>query len=571
MPKQPLTEARSRLRSKTYPPPKPCETNGRAHKTYASVFQTFGVEFRINGTEALADACPWCGKDRFYLNVTTGQYDCKKCKTKGNVTTYLTWLHKRFLDQTTPDHYLALKAKRGIASQTLKIHELAYDPAGKRWLVPFKNSNGNVVNIQLYYPDREKDNKRWLPMLPTALYGFDKLMAADKKKIVLLCEGPFDAIALDYNIGATKRDRQVIVATPGAFKAEWAEHFQDRKVRALYDNDEGGRGHTEGVRKLLGESGVAAELRLLKWPDGFPDGYDINDLAVDPKHKGLSIVGWAEQHCIKIVAKPKLVVQHGRRPVQEERPTDWPWPDHLRCGTYVSFSGEKGTFKSTIMQEVAARYTKGEKMPTCDRVEMPAGHVLYVYAEDDRDAVENGFERAGGDFDKWHAMPAVLKDGDPLNVLDHLEEMRQVIREYGIRLVIIDGQNSVVGAPNISTDMLARNNVTNKLHQFAQKENICLIGIRNEDSEGRALGPQSMGDLGRCVLRAIEIPPKSTPPYCKLEFVRISDVARSKYPDIFFSVEDLGGSARKILWEKVRPNEAKEALDKSRAQREAKS
>ena len=91
-------------------------------------------------------------------------------------------------------------------------------------------------------------------------------------------------------------------------------------------------------------------------------------------------------------------------------------------------------------------------------------------------------------------MPATLRDGNPMNVLEHLGEIEQVIREYGIRLVIIDGQNSVVGTPDISTDMKGRFNVTNRLHQFAQRLNICLIGIRNEDSTGRAMGSQSMGE-----------------------------------------------------------------------------
>ena len=48
-------------------------TNGKP-KNYARVFESFGVCFgAANGSdEALGDACPWCGKDRFYLNVTTG-------------------------------------------------------------------------------------------------------------------------------------------------------------------------------------------------------------------------------------------------------------------------------------------------------------------------------------------------------------------------------------------------------------------------------------------------------------------------------------------------------------------
>ncbi len=288
-------------------------TNGRKHN-YSDVFETFGVAFAsVSGEEALAEECPFCGKDRFYLNVETGQYHCKKCPAKGNITTYLTWQHQRCLEQTTTDHYLALKAKRGIASQTLKLHGLAYDAAGRRWLVPFKNGQGNVVNLQLYYPDRAKGgplpNKVNLPGLPTALYGFDKLATADKAKPVLICEGPFDAIALDYSIGSANRPKYVIVATPGAFKEVWAEEFRGRKVRCFYDNDEGGRGHTERVQKLLGESGVAAELRALKWPEGTPDGYDLNDLVRE--RPGKSVLGWLVNNCYEVVRQPQLAWVNG--------------------------------------------------------------------------------------------------------------------------------------------------------------------------------------------------------------------------------------------------------------------
>jgi hypothetical protein len=137
--------------------PKLAETSSKPQKNYARVFETFGVSFSVNGSgEALADPCPFCGKDRFHLNILTGLYHCKHgCREgQGNITTYLTWVHGEYLAATTDDHYRQLKDKRGIALQTLKRHGLAYDVAEERWLIPFKNPQGNVVNIQLYYPDR---------------------------------------------------------------------------------------------------------------------------------------------------------------------------------------------------------------------------------------------------------------------------------------------------------------------------------------------------------------------------------------------------------------------------------
>jgi hypothetical protein len=546
------------------------EKNGKAHD-YRPLFGKLGVVLGApNGSgEAVAEECPYCGSDRFYLNVTEGLWDCKKCDESGNVTTFLTWVHAHHLAKTTADHYLALKAKRGIASQTLKLHELAYDDDNRRWLIPFKNAKGNVINLQLYYPDRPKGvpNKENLPGLPTAIYGFDRLVKADVERPVFLCEGPFDAIAADYNIGHAHRAKYVIVATPGAFKEEWAEHFKGRKVRALYDNDDGGRKHGERVRKLLGESGVAAELKVLKWPDGTPDGYDINDLVRD--NPRVKLPGFVAKHSFAVAAEPKLAWSHGwERKDTEPEVIDWIWPDHIPCGTYVSFSGKGGVLKSTIIRELIARYTKGEAMPTCDRVELPAGHVIYITAEDGEKKAWTELDRAGADGGKVSVLPALTRDGDTLNVLDCLGELEQAIKEHSTRLVVIDGQNSVVGAPCIATDMLARHNVTNKLHYFAQRLNIALIGLRNEDQEGRAYGPASMGDQGRCVMRAEEdeTPAKDGQRYFRLIFKKVSDAAPETHPPIPYSVENLGGSSRRILWGKSRPRPTLTAADRAAAE-----
>lgn len=540
------------------PPPRP-------KNDYTRVFAAFGVGFaQRTGAEVVAEECPWCAGDRCYVNADTGLYDCKKCRQKGNVTTYLTWVHGEYLKATTDDHYRELKERRGISLQTLKRHGLAYDAEAKRWLIPFKNPKGNVVNVQFYEADGMKRN---LPGLPLCVYGFEKLAAADKSKIVFVCEGPFDAIALDYNVGSNNRPKYVIVATPGAFKEDWAEAFRGRKVRVLYDNDKAGREQGERVQKLIGETGIAEEVRVLKWPDGFPDGCDVNDLVRDPALGVPLVVGWALENSFKVVPQPKLDIEHGWERVEAAPEViEWPWPNRLRCGTYVSFAGKRGTLKSTIARELIARYTTGRAMPACDEPGMPPGHALYITAEDSKETAWAGLKLAGADFNKLAVMPATLRDGDALNILDHLDEIRQMIRRFGIRFIVIDGQNSVVGAPNISTDMLARHNVSNKLHQFAQKENVCLIGIRNEDSEGRALGPQSMGDLARCILRAEELPPDGEDRYFRLVFERISDAAPRTHPPLPYAVEDLGGSDRRIDWGKKKPS-VKEGIDAGRAKR----
>jgi 5S rRNA maturation endonuclease (ribonuclease M5) len=509
------------------------------------------------------------------------------CQAKGIYKTFMTEMHARLLKRTTREDYLRLKNKRGIASQTFAKHEWAYDSSGlsgplskPSWWIPFKNADGNIVNIQFYYPEKqEMPNKYNLPRpVLWALYGFDRLKNANHDSQVLLCEGPLDAVASDYAVGANNRPKYVVVATPGSsFKAEWAEHFKDRKVWVLSDNDKGGDLLRDSVRKHLGESRIAKTVEVFNWPSTLSngespgDGYDINDLVKDCFSSDGKLepgfIGFISKNCVRAVAKPKLIIHHGRKPEGERRPIEWPWPNHLRLGTYASFSGWKGTQKSTVMLDISARYTTGRPMPTMkagklawEAIGMPAGHVLFIHAEDDADSVEERFDLAGGDFDKWHRTEATTGDGGTLNILENLQEIEEIIRQYGIRLVIVDGQNSVVGAPQIATDMKARTHLTNPLHQFAMRLNICLLGIRNEDRDGRALGAQSMGDIGRCELRAEGVQGETE--YYRLQFPKVNDTARSNYPDIPYSVEDLSkgdirhSNRRRIVWGKVPPPRA---------------
>jgi hypothetical protein len=521
---------------------------------YRPLFKMLGVVFGpVNDSgQAVAEECPFCGKDRFHLNVVKGLWDCKHCSESGNPAVFMTKLHGHYLERTTPADYSALGKKRGIAPQTLRLHGLAFAQRMGAWLIPFRSSKENLATLQLYYPDKPKGKNKYNLPGPTSLYGFDRLVAAPVDKPVLLCEGVFDAIAADYSIGAEHRAKYVVVASPGAFKKEWAPHFTGRKVRALYHNDEAGRRHTANVRQLLGESGVAAELLVLKWPDGTKDGSDVNDWV---RAHGPGLPGFVRKHSFKVTAEPKLAWSHGwNRKDAPPEVIDWIWPEHIPCGSYVSFSGKGGTLKSTIIRELIGRYTRGDPMPDAVTVGLPAGHVIYLTAEDGEAKAWTELDRAGAVRKRVSVLPALTRDGEMLNVLECLAELEQAIKEHGTRWVVIDGQNSVVGAPCIATDMLARHNVTNKLHYFAQRLNLCLLGVRNEDAEGRAYGPASMGDQGRCVMRAEELKlGKDGQRYFKLLFKKVSDAARETHPPIPYGVENLGGSARRISWGKARP------------------
>lgn len=532
-----------------------------------SLFRRLGVDLAdtTNPTEYRGQ-CPFCnddGEGKFYVNVEEGLYHCKKCDEQGNIVAFLTWFYQQRLQQTDADDRKDLAQKLGVGPQTIHRHGLAVDSFGQTWYIPFRNAQGNIVNLQRYLPDKPKPNKFNLPGLPLSIYNFDQFVH-HKERIAFVCEGVSDALALDDAIGHKHRARYSIIATPGGFSDSWADYFQGVKLRLLYDNDEAGEKHRERALKLLaGERRIADEVRYLKWPETIPQGWDIRDFV--RQYSNVSVVDFLNKHCVKHVTDSKLRWSFGwDGPCQEEK-IDWVWPHRIRCGSYCSLSGRGGSFKSTLMRDCVARYTRGDPWPECHQATMRAGYVVYLFAEETEAKVRSSLVSFGTDMSKVILLHAVQTDDQQLNVLEQLDGIREMIRDYGVRLLIIDGQNSVVGAPCIATDMLARFNVTNKLHQFAIKENIALVGIRNEDEHGRALGPQSMADLARCILRTENLEDHPDHPgthFFRLHFKKVSDAPKSLHPSIPYAVTDdpSGLTPPKILWGKSRPGEQVEAI-----------
>ena len=171
---------------------------------FLKLFEMFGGPFNVSGNQARAEECPFCHKDKFYLNTETGQYECKNantCGEKGNAYNFIRWHHKTCLEATTDEDYRRMKVARGFPLQTLKRHELAWDAANHCWLIPYKSEAGKVLNLLRYYP--ESSRKISLPGLSLGPYGLDQL-SQESSRTLFVCEGLFDAISLDHHLREKK-------------------------------------------------------------------------------------------------------------------------------------------------------------------------------------------------------------------------------------------------------------------------------------------------------------------------------------------------------------------------------
>lgn len=234
--------------------------------------------------------CPFCGKEKFYVNKESGQWECKagKCSKNGNVTT--------FLDQII-DHYSPLKKPllkrlievRGLPKWVLKRYDIGYD--GTRYLLPVRWSTGHVQDIGTYIVGHKiKSTKGVGNLRGTGLLNIEKLKDTPKDIPVYVCAGYWDTLAMEAMLKEGKH-KGIVVGAPGeqTFKKEWIEYFQGRKVYLCYDSDEAGDKGTAKVggcngfpkpSSKLSEGmlrGVASELSYLCWPMSLESKVDLND------------------------------------------------------------------------------------------------------------------------------------------------------------------------------------------------------------------------------------------------------------------------------------------------------
>lgn len=136
--------------------------------------------------------------------------------------------------------------------------------------------------------------------------------------------------------------------------------------------------------------------------------------------------------------------------VQPE-PVRWLWQYWLAEGTVAVLDGDPGLGKSTFTLDLAARITLGRVMPPGDerdRGRQPAG-VLLLGAEDSlKHTVRPRLDAAGADPDRVFSLEGVRQgESDRPAMLPYdLELMASRIREWGVKLVVVDPLMAFLGA-----------------------------------------------------------------------------------------------------------------------------
>ena len=185
----------------------------------------------------------------------------------------------------------------------------------------------------------------------------------------------------------------------------------------------------------------------------------------------------------------------------EAKEVEWLWYPYIPYGKLTIVQGDPGEGKTTMVLQLAALLSKGEKLP-CDEKERTPVNVIYQTAEDGlADTVKPRLEAAGADCSRVMVIDECEAE---LSMTD--ERIEQALKETGAKVLILDPIQAYLGA---DVDMHRANEirpVMKRLGDMAEKYGcaILLIGHMNKASGSkstyRGLGSIDFQATARSVL-----------------------------------------------------------------------
>lgn len=164
------------------------------------------------------------------------------------------WHDRLMSDPALLDSFMT---KRGLTEDTLVKFQIGYDGERKRFTIPIRDRDGNLVNVRRYRMGAAQGQKMQNALghgSPPRLFPITVLPETGD---VMVVEGELDALICIQNGFAA------VSGTGGARRWDdsWSREFTGNHVYIMYDNDEDGRvGSKKAARSL---SGPAASVHVM--------------------------------------------------------------------------------------------------------------------------------------------------------------------------------------------------------------------------------------------------------------------------------------------------------------------
>ncbi len=398
-----------------------------------------------------------------------------------------------------PDRLAALAADLGLPADVFGlVGAMGAGWDGSAWTFPEVDATGNVVGINRRHPAAGPGKGRRFAQVPGGRRGLTVPAGwAAWDGPVFVAEGASDTLALTAaRLAAVGRPNAA--AGRGDLAGLLAGVPPDRRIVVVADADSVGR---TGAAELA--AGLATDLGRPVLVAPPPAG--TKDMRAWLTHPDREDVAWAARGVELVLhfasaAAPPNPPQIAARPAGgvtapltartldavASAPVTWLWPGRVPFGMVTMLDGDPGLGKSAVAFDLAARLTRGGRMPlTADPPRGPAGVLLLCAEDSPAHTLRPRLEAAGADL-KRVVIPAedaaVVIPGD-------LPAVEALVLERGVKLIVIDPVMSfLAGGIDSNNDQSARQALT-PLKGLAERTGAAVLLLRHlnkKDGQGAA-------------------------------------------------------------------------------------
>lgn len=240
----------------------------------------------------------------------------------------------------------------------------------------------------------------------------------------------------------------------------------------------------------------------------------------------------------------------------DEESTRWFWgPSYMPEAAFTLIDSDPGEGKSTLLIDVAARYTRGDSMPphTAPDGTYDSGSVLLLYGEDDlRRTVAPRAKAAGARMDRFHAMRTVTINGTDEQIIQlprDIDILERIVVDKKIGLIGIDVLSCFIEAGLSMNDDAHMRKLTTPLCAMLERTRATAIVLRHlnkkENTRGMYRGGGSIGIVAAS-RAAFAIAGSPDDPEVKV-LTSIKSNLGPRPRSLTYTIEQLGATSR-IIW-----------------------
>jgi putative DNA primase/helicase len=203
----------------------------------------------------------------------------------------------------------------------------------------------------------------------------------------------------------------------------------------------------------------------------------------------------------------KIIIRKAAEETMEK--IDWLWPGWLARGKFHLLAGAKAAGKSTVLYDLAARFTAGAIWPDHTPVTTPGDVMIWSGEDGIRDTILPRFVAAGGDRNRLYFPTHTFFDGEtrPFDPSTDIEALIKVAANYPqLGMVGIDPVVLVLPSRSDSHKNTETRRGLQPLVDLAEVRGIALVGVthftkgtQDRDPIERITGSLAFGALPRIV------------------------------------------------------------------------